>query len=200
MNKQTSIPSETLQQPKEFNPRALEMIALASESDDSLRFEVTDIAGEQCVVAQVIDLSPEMKATFEGAGESDEPDLKRDWTTWKRELELLGGAGDTEIQAVRTGKTGRQKEIQVAFFGLHNAEELKHAMDELNDLRKQDGIVPEDGLPEDIAYLPINLLVATRIMRENSAEDIQRINSAQNAARNAGALALGGIASKLASK
>lgn len=199
MNQQTTS-IENTQQPKEFNPRALEMIALASESDNSLRFEVTEIAGEQCVVAQVIDLSPDMKATFEGAGESDEKDLNRDWTIWRRELEMFGGAGDTEVQAVRTGKTGRQKEIQVAFFSLHNASELMSAVTELNKLRKLDGIEPQEGLPENIAYLPDNLLVATKILRENSAEELQAISAAQNAARNAGALALGAMSSKLAPK
>lgn len=199
MNKQT-LPNESLIQTNEFNPRALELIALCSDSDDSVRFSITDIDGAQCVVAQIIDLNSEMKATFEGAGESEDEDLKRDWFTWQRELELVGGAGDTEVQAVRTGKTGRQKEIQVAFFGLHNAEELKYSMDVLNSLRKQDGVPPEEGLPEDIAYLPINLLVATKIMRENSAEELRGIKLAQDAARNAGALALGGTASKLAPK
>jgi hypothetical protein len=185
---------------REFNPKALEMISMVSDEPDSLTLSVEDIGGEQCLVARVVDLTAEMKAVFEGAGESNEVDLISDWKSWRSELESYGGTGDTEIQAVRTGKTGRQKEIQVAFFGLHNVEELKHAMDELNYIRKQEAIIAEDGLPEDIAYLPINLLVATRIMRENSTEELQRINAAQNDARNAGALALGGLASKLASK
>jgi len=134
-----------------------------------------------------------MKAVFEaGAGETDDEDLQRDWTSWSNEV----GGADIEIQAFRAGKTGRQKEIQVAFFGIHNETELMQAVAELNDTRREDGVEAEEGLPGKIAYLPDNILVATREMRANSMDEILENKAAQDTAVAAGTLALDGLLSK----
>lgn len=181
--------NESSREPKPVNPRILEMLASASTAPESLRFNITDIGGEQCLTVQIVKLSDELKATFEGAGESQDKDLRRDWLSLYRDLELLGGDEGVEVQAVRTGETGRQKELQAAIFGIHSGVELMDAVYALNDLRKSDGVEPEEGLPANIAYLPENILVATKEFRANSAAELEGIAAAQRIAREMGAVA-----------
>lgn len=188
MNKIIQTSNETLHQTQTVKPEALELI---SSLGSSLQFSIETINDEQCVVAQVSDLTPEIKTTFEGAGESDEPLITSDWKSLRTEIARLGGAGDTEVQAVRTGETGRQKTIRVGFFGLQNGEELMEVVTALNTKRKGEGVVAEEGLPESIAYVPENILIATREMRQNTVEEIQSVKEAGLAAHSAGALATG---------
>lgn len=197
---QTEKSSEQLQSTQTVNPRVLELISSLSEAPDSLRLTVDDIGGEQCVVAQIVDLTQEVKNAFEGQPESDDDNLKRDWNLLRHDIENLGGVGDTEVQAVRSGETGRQKEIQVALFGIHNATELMENIFGLNELRKADGVEAQEGLPENLAYLPDNLLVATKQLREDSAEELRAVVSARNAAVESGVIAVGAVASKLPPK
>lgn len=191
-----TTPTQEIDKSSRSNARALELISSLSEEPDALRLSVVDIGDEQCIVAQVCDLTPEMKATFEGAGESEDDQLSRNWREFERDVESLTGADNIEMQAVRTGKTGRQKEIQFALFGLHNANELMESVHELNYLRKQDGLEPQEGLPDNIAYLPDNLLVATKELRSNSEAEFRALVATRDAAISAGAAAVSEVASK----
>lgn len=185
-------PHEQLTAFDNVNPRVFEVIAGLSNEPDALALSIEHIGDEQCVVARVNQLTDEMKADFEGAGESDDETLRRNWRDISNDISGLGGAGDTEVQAVRTGQTGRQKEIQIALFGIRNAEELMQKIHELNQLRKEDGIQPQEAVPEDLAYLPDSLLIATRDLRQQSAEELRRVTDSRNQAVGAGVLAVGG--------
>jgi hypothetical protein len=178
-NKQTHPTNEVLQQHQAIDPRVLDLIASLGET---LHLSIVDIGGEQCAIARVNDLNPDIKETFDGAGESTDSLLVSDWKSLKTEIELLGGAGDTDVQAVKTGKTASKKEVQVALFGIHNAAELMQAVGELNDIRREDGVKAQEGLPEHLAYLPDNILIATKEMRSRSIEEFERIEAARVAA------------------
>jgi hypothetical protein len=154
---------EQKREPQPFNPRAFDAL---SASAGNVEFQIDEIAGEQCLLVALTDLSEGAKEAFDAS----KSDNKNAWRSWQNELASLAGDEGVEADTVYTGQTGRQKTIILSLFGVHNSSEVMANLHALNDMRRAEGAEALEGVPAELAYLPENLLMATLDIREQVGE------------------------------